>query len=63
MTKDLEDEVLDDKGMAEYLSAKNRKVTPRTVRHYAREGLIRGKKIGKHWFFHRDAGRDYLLSK
>lgn len=52
------DEVLTDRQLADIM-----KVHWKTIQHLARLGDIRGQKIGKKWRFHRDAVRDYLLSR
>ena len=51
-------EVITDRQLAEILG-----VGWKTIQRMARQGEIRGKQVGRAWRFHRDAIRDFLLTK
>lgn len=57
-------EVVDDRYVARLVfGEKTKKTSWRTVQQWARNGLIKGRKAGYSWKFHRDAVRDFLMGK
>lgn len=61
---DKEPDILSDKDVARILFKEKCKPSSwKTCQKLAREGRIRGQKIGQNWRFHKDAVRDFLLSK
>lgn len=57
-------EIITDKELAAILFKDELKPTSwKTIQKMARSGDIKGKQVGRSWRFHRDAVRDFLLSR
>jgi excisionase family DNA binding protein len=64
MEQTSEDEIYNDRQVAKILFKDTLKPNSwKTIQKMARQGLIRGQKIGRGWRFHKDAVKDFLLRK
>lgn len=61
---ELMDEIINDRQVAEIIFKNEVKPTSwKTIQKMARNGDIRGKRVGRFWRFHRSAIKDFLLRK